>query len=253
VSGWRTATSLLTRLPVGMDPGADRDLARAVPWLPVVGGLVGLTVAGVDCSMRWVLPADVAAAFAVVAGVLATGALHEDGLADTVDALAGGRTVEDRIAILDDPRHGTYGVLAISVSVVVRVLAIGDLASRPALVVLPAAHALARVAAALLLLVHPARDRGLGASYVRAVRARHVFGAAVVGLSIAVVTFGIWSAAAIALLGTAAWSVAFVSIRRIGGVTGDVLGAVEQVVEIGLVLLGVALVRGRLLVVPWWR
>ena len=253
MSGLRTATSLLTRIPVGGEPNGDRDLARSVPWLPVVGGLVGLVVAAAYVALRSALPQDLAAAIAVVAGIVTTGALHEDGLADTLDALAGGKTIEERIAILGDPRHGTFGVVAIAVSVVVRILAIGDLDGRSALVVVPTAHGLARAAAALLLVVRPARDQGLGAAFGRAMGLRHVLGAAVAGVTIAVVTFGIWSAAAIAVGGTVAWFAALVSSRRVGGITGDVLGAVEQTVEVGLLLLGVALVDRRLLVVPWWR
>jgi adenosylcobinamide-GDP ribazoletransferase len=252
MSGFRTAASVLTRLPVDGGPRSEPDLARSVPWLPVVGGLVGAIVGVVDASLRWALPADVAAAVAVLAGIVVTGALHEDGLADTVDALAGGGTVDERLAIMDDPRHGTYGVLAIALSVAVRVLAIGDVSGLSALVILPVAHALARVAAALLLRVTPARAGGLGASYARAARSRDVIGAAVVGVTIAVVAFGIWTPAAVAIVGIASSFVAFVSIRRIEGITGDVLGAAEQIAEIGLLLLGVALVHRRLLVVPWW-
>jgi adenosylcobinamide-GDP ribazoletransferase len=253
VSGWRAAASLLTRLPMGTEPPSERDLARSVPWLPIVGAFVGLVVSGVYASARSTLPPDLAAAIAVLVGLVATGGLHEDGLADAVDSLAGGRTVDERLAILDDPRHGTYGVLALILSVLLRVLAIGGIGSASVFVVVPAAHALGRVAAATLLLVRPARDVGLGAGYRRAASRRSVLLSALVGAAIAIVSFGIWAPAVIALVGVVAWSVALVALRRIGGVTGDVLGAGEQIAEVLVLVLGAALLRRHLVDVPWWR
>src|SRR5439155_23856293 len=85
VTGLRGAVAFLTRVPIGR-AASEIDLARSVPYVPVVGALVGLAVAGVDIGVRTVLLGLPAAALAVTVGVVLTGALHEDGLADTADA-----------------------------------------------------------------------------------------------------------------------------------------------------------------------
>src|SRR5205085_1363493 len=88
VRGLRTAVAFLTRIPVCAGGAVGpADLGRSVPFIPVVGALIGLVVAGVDIGARTILPSFVAAVLAIGAGVVLTGALHEDGLGDTADAL----------------------------------------------------------------------------------------------------------------------------------------------------------------------
>ena len=149
--GLRAAVAFLTRVPVG---SADDDPGRSVPWFPVVGALVGLVVAGLYAGALQLLPALPAAAIAVAAGVLLTGAFHEDGLADTADALGAWEPEEAR-RILKDPTHGTYGVSALVLVLVTRVGALSALGGWAALAVLPAAHALARAASLSMLTAVP--------------------------------------------------------------------------------------------------
>ena len=166
--GLLAAVQFLTRVPVRTT--RPPDLAGAVIWFPVVGALVGAAVGGVAAGLGELVPAGVAAAVAVLFGVLVTGAFHEDGLADTADAVAGGWTVERRLEILDDPRHGTYGVAALCGSIVLRVVAVASLAPAAAFAGLVAAHALGRGAAVVVMGVVPAAGPdGLGADYARAV------------------------------------------------------------------------------------
>ena len=250
--GLQTAVSLLTRVPIGDAPRAGPDLARSLPWFPVVGALVGLGVAGVYAAALLALPAIVAAALAVTVGVVVTGALHEDGLADTADAFTGGWTKEERLRILKDPLHGTYGVLAITGSVVLRVAAIAALSSWTAFAVVPAAHALSRAGcAALLPTVEPATEAGLGASYAGAVRRGPVLAAVALALAIATAALGAWAIAAATLTAAGTGFVGRLAARRIGGVTGDVLGAAEQVGETLVLILCAALVRSRLPLPGW--
>jgi adenosylcobinamide-GDP ribazoletransferase len=252
--GARTATSLLTRIPVRSSPQTAAALGRSLPWFPVVGVVVGLGVAGVYTALRLVLPFTAAAGLALAAGVLATGALHEDGLADTADAFVGGWTTEERLRILKDPAHGTYGVLALAFSVLLRVVAISAMDSLTALFVIPAAYALSRTgSAALVATVRPAVDSGLSASYGHAVRPRNLVASVVVAAPIAIAAFGIWTVPATLLVLIAVWFLGQLSLRRIEGVTGDVLGATEQVCEVLLLLFGVVLVGHHWLTIPWWR
>jgi adenosylcobinamide-GDP ribazoletransferase len=247
----------LTRVPTG---GGLGDMRAAVPWFPVVGALVGLAVGGAYAGMVELVPATVAATVAVLAGVLITGAFHEDGLADVADAFAGGWTREDRLRILDDPRHGSYGVAALSGSILLRVVALASLAPAAGFAAAIAAHTLGRASALGAMSLAPqAKTDGLGATIagpdgVEPTAARTGIGPRWIGVGagvvIATVAIGWWTApaAALALVGTAA--VVALAIRKIGGVSGDVLGTIEQVVECTTLIAVTALATRHPL---WWR
>jgi adenosylcobinamide-GDP ribazoletransferase len=238
VKGLLGAVSFLTRVPVGGGIRKPRELAGSVPWFPVVGAGVGLAEAGVYAGARVLLPPLVAATLAVVAGILVTGALHEDGLGDTADAFAGGTDRDSTVRILKDPRLGTFGVLAVTASLLLRVAAVAALAPAAALAALPAAGALSRAAAVAAMTALPAAtDTGLGASYVAALSRPRAIAGAAAGPRLGVAALGAPAAAglAAALLGRLA-------VRRLGGVTGDILGAIQQVGEMLVLLAAVAAV-----------
>jgi adenosylcobinamide-GDP ribazoletransferase len=210
-------------------------------WFPVVGAAIGLAVAGAYAAALVPLPHIPAASVAIGLGMLLTGALHEDGLADTFDAL-GARSRDDALRILKDPAHGTYGVAAISVSVVLRVGALGSIDPWAAAAVLPAAHALSRSATVgLLATVRPASAGGLGRSYADRVDRGTAAAAIGAGVLVGVVTIGPWVGPASILSGSSAAVAGALAARRFGGITGDVLGAAQQTAEAAILLLGAAL------------
>jgi adenosylcobinamide-GDP ribazoletransferase len=234
------ALSFCTRLPVPHAVTATgADVARASWALPIAGALVG----AIGALVYWLaataaLPALSAAALAVAATVLATGALHEDGLADVADGFGGGATRERKLEIMGDSRLGTYGACALVLSLLLRISAIADI-TQPALVAaaLLAAHIGARaVMPAVMWFVPPAKPDGLsalaGLPPVASVVIAAVLGAIALGLGLGP------GPGAIAILVTLAGAalVARLSIAQIGGQTGDVLGAVEQVGEILILL-----------------
>ena len=243
MSGLRLALGFLTRIPVGAttEPAADADaaLARAVPWFGAVGAAVGALAAAVYAAARWALPAPAAATVAVATSLVLTGAFHEDGLADSADALWGGYDRDRRLAILKDSRHGTYGVAALTLALVLRITLLASLAPATAVGALVAAGALGRgVAIVLMATTEPARPEGLGASYVRALRpAGAVAG---IGVAVALGTGGLagWVALAAPAALAMAWIVRRVGVAKVGGIVGDLLGAAEQLGE--LAVLGVA-------------
>jgi adenosylcobinamide-GDP ribazoletransferase len=241
VRGLLGAVSFLTRVPVGGGERRPEELAGFVPWFPVVGAGVGLAVAGTYAASRMLLPPLPAATVAVVAGICLTGAFHEDGLGDTADAFAGGWDRDSTVRILKDPRLGTFGVLAVAASLLLRVGAVAALAPGAALAALPAAHALSRAAAVATMTALPAAgETGLGASYALALPRRRALAGAAAGLAIALALLGVtalWAAAAAAV---AAALLGRLAVRRLGGVTGDVLGAVQQLGEILTLLAAVA-------------
>ena len=141
-----TALQLLTRLPVQPLKGFEQAwVDRSTAYFPLAGLVVGVIVGAILLAAAAIWPAPVPALLAVVAGMAVTGALHEDGLADTVDGLGGGSTPEQRLGIMKDSRVGTYGALALIVAVALKVSALSMLAPIDAAVALILAHMSARV------------------------------------------------------------------------------------------------------------
>ena len=235
-----------TRLPLATSmPAAGGDVARASWALPVAGALVG-ALGGLAywLAVRLGLPPLVAAALALAAGMVVTGCLHEDGLADTADGF-GGSDRERRLEIMRDSRLGTYGACALLISLLLRWSALASIAdARAVALTLVAAHAAARAPLpAFMALVPPARSDGLAAAAgpppYAAVAAAGVLGALALGLCLGPTA----ALAALVLLAAAAVIMVRVSVKAIGGHTGDVLGALEQINEILVLLVAAAFAR----------
>jgi adenosylcobinamide-GDP ribazoletransferase len=181
-----------------------------------------------------------------------TGAFHEDGLADVADAFAGGTTIERRLEILKDSRHGSYGVAALCSSLVVRVACLASLPGPAAMFAAAvAAHAVARGAAVGLMGAAPlARHEGLGADYGQAAGRGTALTGVLVGLAVGALAVGWWVAALAVVVVVSIAVTRWLSMRKIGGISGDVLGTCEQVAEcLCLVVLTGFAAHHQL----WWR
>ncbi|HWL65706.1 MAG TPA: adenosylcobinamide-GDP ribazoletransferase [Actinomycetota bacterium] len=241
MNGFLSALTFLTRVPAGARAGDAGSLARGVPWFPVVGVLVGGASGAVFYFTELFLTPFVAAGLAVVTGVLLTGAFHEDGLADTVDAFGGSHTREDALRIFKDPTHGTFGVLALVATFALRAGALASLSGVAAIAAMCASHALARSSAvSLFAWIEPVRE-GLGATYASSVSKARVAITVAIGIVVCVAALG--TATIAAVVGCALVTLFFgrLTRARIGGLNGDVLGAVEQVCEAVILLVAVAL------------
>jgi adenosylcobinamide-GDP ribazoletransferase len=233
VKGLSAAIAFLTRMPLAAP--TPQALAASLPWFPVVGALLGLFAAILYAAARLALPSLVAAALTVAAVTLLTGALHEDGLADSIDAWGGGSSRQETLRILRDPQHGTYAVLALVLSVLLRVAALASVTPVAAIAALPAVHAISRGALiGLLMATRPARDDGLAAGFASVASARRTSIALVVTAAVGVAMLGPWFIPAAAAVIAISWLVRRLALRRIGGITGDVLGATQQLNEIAL-------------------
>lgn len=237
------AIQFLTRIPTPQVAGFDPDwISRSARYFPLVGQGVGAISAAVLFAASQVWSPAVAALLAIAAGVLITGGFHEDGLADTADGLGGGQTPERRLEIMKDSRIGSYGALALGLTLALKVAALASLPPLAGALALLAAHGLARGAAVIAMAVLP-YARGLDLSKWKpsptGLSAGEVATALVFAAwPLALLSLG-WSGAGLALGALLALAPALAARRLIGGQTGDVLGAVEQMFELGF-LLGVA-------------
>ena len=243
----RIAVALSTILPVGPQAAvSDGEIARASWALPVAGLLVGLAGAAIYSLARITgLTAGPAAMLTVAATILMTGAIHEDGLADTADGFGGGRTPDRKLDIMRDSRIGTYGACALILSLALRwsaLAAIGKPGSVAA--ALSVSHAAARAALPMfMLLVPPARSDGLSAG---AGQPSSQSAMIAVGLGMLCLIFALGPSGAIIgaiLLVLAGLTIGWLAMRHVAGQTGDILGAMEQIGEITIVLTAAALLQ----------
>lgn len=227
------ALTLLTRLPAGKRTSPGPSLAAASWAFPLAGLAVGGIAAIVLYGALWFrLPPAIAAGLALAAGLLATGGLHEDGLADVADGFGGGANRDRKLEIMRDSRIGSYGTLALILIVGLRWSALATLASHDAGQAAAALLAIAIASRAglpvMLAVLPPARQDGLGHAAARPSRLRT---ALAVAFGILALVFLLGGAAAISIAlaqGIALLAMGRLALRQIGGQTGDVLGAMQQ-------------------------
>jgi len=224
------AFGLLTRLPLPAATAWPQAASTAWAW-PLAGAVVGgLAGAAAWLAMALGVPAGPSAALALIVQALLTGGLHEDGLADAADGLYGGHTPERRLEIMKDSRIGSYGALALGLVTLLRWSALAAICAGGApILALVAAGAASRTGMALVMAAVPgARPSGLS------------HGAGRPGIAVAGWTLAVGLCVTALASGTAVWAVvlavalvsaalARTAVRRIGGQTGDILGAVQQV------------------------
>lgn len=222
--------ALLTRLPMPEHRGTGA--ASAWAW-PLVGAALGALGAALAGGALWLgFTPGVVAAMVLALGAILTGGLHEDGLSDTADGLFGGWTRERRLEIMKDSRVGSYGVLALLLVTLARWSALVTLLSAGETWVLVAVGALSRAPMAALMAGLPnARGTGLSHATGRPPLDRVLAGAGIAAL-VALVFAGLAALPMIALVVLVVLWLARLALRRIGGQTGDVLGAAQQLAEV---------------------
>lgn len=247
VAHWQAlwaAVQFLTRLPVPATfLAADDDRPRlqlATVYIPLVGTMIGLATAGAIWATSHIWPIWLAVLVGLVGEALVTGALHEDALADCCDALGGGWTRADVLMILDDSRLGTYGVLGLTLAVLMRA---GALASFPEGMLLAAVLASATLGRWVMILamtlVSPVPERPSLARQAGRQTLGHVFGGALLAVPgmlplafLSPTRLGLSIAVVVALTA----SFVFYLRRRIGGITGDGVGATCYLSQIAVLL-----------------
>ncbi len=242
----RIAVSFLTRLPIAAPERLPANgLARAMRAFPVAGAVVGAIGGLAFWAAALLLTPTLAGLLAVLAMVWTTGGLHEDGLADTADGFGAPRERARRLEIMRDSRIGSFGVLALVLAVGIRATALAAFAAVPAagLLALVAAAALSRaVMPVAMRLAPPARADGLGYGAGKPPAATAALAMLLGALVAALCLPPVIAAMAVLVAVAVTFVLCALAENRIGGYTGDVLGALQQAVEISVLLTAVAAV-----------
>jgi len=245
------ALQFFTRIPVtgglaqwvGYSPAMLRASAA---WLPAVGGLVGVVGAAVFSGALAIWPAPVAALLCTIATVLVTGAFHEDGLADVADGLGGSQNRERALDIMKDSRVGAFGAIALVLALGLKIALLSALAGQGTIFAAAAAvlvvHVLSRLAPLALMRCLPY----VGGEASKSKPMADAVSGQALGIAllccvpaVALLFFsqGVATGTAALLAGAAfTWVMAWLFKRRLGGFTGDCLGATQQVVELAVYL-----------------
>jgi len=235
-----TALQFFTRLPIPAWVGFQASwLQHAARYFPLVGCVVASIAAAAYALAAWWLPATVAAVLSTAASIWVTGAFHEDGFADTCDGLGGGLTRERALEIMKDSRVGAYGAIGIVCMLATKIVTLAALPAHLAVAALLVAHPLSRLAAtALIWRLSYVRGEGKAKPLAQQMTGG-AFGIALAttALVIAAVLASGWmrpgaACAAVLASGAAALWLGRLFVRRLGGYTGDCLGAVQQLAEV---------------------
>ena len=232
------AASLLTRLPLPRLPDRAFEASARATWAyPLAGVITGSAAALVGYLLLLTgLPAHVAAGMVVAVLMIATGAMHEDGLADVADGFWGGYTADRRLEIMKDSQIGTFGVLALVIVTGLRWAAYATIMQHNLLAVIAVATLSRATLPALMLALPNARQTGLSQSVGRP-HIRSVGCSAVLGLFVSFTLVGLPALAMALAVGIAAFVMGTIARSKIGGQTGDVLGATQQMSEISALLI----------------
>ena len=234
LSALACAAMFLTRLPVPSGQYSDAALARSVIYFPLIGVLVGLAGSATYFMALLLWPQSIAATMALLVMIVSTGAFHEDGLADSADGIGGGWSIDDKLRIMKDSRIGTYGATALILTLLLKFATLSSLEPAAVPLALVSAHALSRWSILPLLRYtdYVSGDRGSGKAFENAVTGSRL---AIATLFVAALILGLAASQALILtLVTGAVSIVsrWYCQRKLGGISGDTLGATNQLLEL---------------------
>ena len=238
----RLALSFLTILPViDQRPASEETVAASFAWFPIVGFLIGVTLVGEDWILAHVFAQVIRSVLIVASLTIVTGAVHLDGLADTADALGAGRDRERALDILRDSRVGTFGASAIFFDLTLKILALSTLAGTRRYAALIIAPTLARFAMVMVGVGIPyLRESGAGTAFLNSQspgwRRRVAVIFLIIDCAILLSPFRTVGALAVSIALMIAFLMHLFYRRWLGGVTGDLIGACGEVVEIAVLL-----------------
>lgn len=235
---FRLALSFLTVVPVGLSQEVSaQDFGKSIKYFPVVGLIIGLVLAALNSVISERLPELAVDMALVVMIIVITRSLHLDGLADTFDGLLGGRDKDHMLAIMKDSRVGSFGVVAIVATLGLKLLLLASVPANLKLETLVLFPVLGRWTACYAMVTQPyARSDGLGSSFVEEAGWRELFWSSIMAFAIAIVVLK--TMAVLVVAAALVFTILYVKMvkNKIGGMTGDTLGALIELTEVAVLL-----------------
>ena len=245
--GFLAALKFLTIIPLPhRRGGSPEEIGRSIVYFPVVGLIIGLILAGLNWLLGLLLPSAVVNGLLIVSLVVISGALHLDGFVDTCDGIAGHKPVEDRWQIMHDSRAGAFGIIGVVLLLLVKYVALNSVPESLLMITLVLMPVVGRWAMVYAVFAYPyARPAGLGKEFKQVASWQRFTIATVITVAAAVVLAWLADMAYFYLAGLAImfgiWviivSMAAYLKRKFSGLTGDTYGAINEVTEVGVLIL----------------
>ena len=245
MTGLLLAIQFLTVFPLRIRDVNERKLANSLIYFPLVGLLIGLILAGLNIGLFALHFYEFTVAVILVVALAAiTGGMHLDGLSDTFDALMSGKNKEKRLEIMRDSHAGVMGVISIVCALLLKVALIFSSRpqDRPAILILMCTLSRWSVVQAMFFFPY-ARSEGKAKIFMDNINLKIFFLATIITLILAVLTWQVKGLFLLLIVGFTAWLFSKLISRKIGGITGDTLGATIEITEI-IILFIVCIYRG---------
>lgn len=238
--GFWTALQFLTIFPTPLRHEANhKRIGESLTYFPLVGLILGAILFGLRYSLNFIFPASVVNVLLIIVLVILTGAHHLDGLADTCDGIIAGESREERLAIMSDTKVGVFGIVGIILLLLLKYVSLVSAPPLPALLLMPT---LSRWAMASAIFTFPyAKSAGMGLAFKQGANWQRLTIATVIAVIAAVALLTWWGLVLIAGLWLIIFGIASYFRSRLGGLTGDTYGAINEIAEV-LVLIIIILI-----------
>jgi len=240
--GFWAAVQFLTILPTpSRHEVTGRVLGQSLAYFPLVGLVLGAILLGIQHCLSFILPGPVIPALLVAALAVLTGAHHLDGLVDTCDGVIAGKSREERLAIMSDTRVGAFGIAGAVLVLLLKYVSLSSAPGLPALLLMPT---LSRWTMVTSIFAFPyAKSSGMGLAFKQGASWQRILVATLIALAVAVSTLRWWGLALMGSLWLITLAIAGYFRARLGGLTGDTYGAINELAEV-LTLLLIILIGG---------
>lgn len=234
--GFWTALQFLTIFPTPLRHKVTSEASgQSLPYFPLVGLILGATLLGLYYGLTFILPASVVNALLIIALVILTGAHHLDGFVDTCDGVIAGKSKKERLAIMSDSQVGTFGIVGVILLLLLKYVSLSSVRMLPALLLMPT---LSRWAMVSIIFTFPyAKRSGMGLAFKQGATWQRLAIATIIALIVSVVLLKLWGLVLMAFLWLISFGIASYFHSRLGGLTGDNYGAINELAEVLVLVL----------------
>src|SRR4030066_51296 len=237
--GFILAWEFLTIIPLSRNRDVrPEELAKSKAYFPLVGLILGIILVISNIGLLKVLPASIVDAILIAELIILTRGLHIDGFVDTIDGLAGGKTKEDILNIMRDHRVGALGVVGVIMLIMIKYLSLNSVPAASKNLILIAMPMISRWLQAPFTNLFPyARQDGMGKAFTEGVRGRQVGIATIVTALFLIFIFKFNAILIMGLMAIVTYLIGLYFKKILGGITGDIIGAVSEVNEVLFLLI----------------